>query len=505
MAIYAAREFASTSLMLAGPLAFVQTLLFRPRMLTPYMSGEELVVPMELQTLAAVVIFAMACVLSDRLAQYPRPMLVVLWGIVMPVASAALVVSVRSLWVPVVVAALLAASCGVMLRTTLAWHSLGREATLGDYALSAIVSLGASSLLVHGGYMVSATDADGTVVLAGIVALSGAVAAVALAGGGDDAASASVLAEEGYDHHPVASPGAGRDWLEAARAALPAAPAGLICSLSLGMALVDPSVEEAVRSSAPFAVGALLAMGFLAALAWRWTIRSEEQAGEVILFMTVPCALGVLVSIVLSAAPFSVVYAVVVCSNLLFLALLWIDMLYLSERRFAGSSALPVVGLVALLTVFCMGMLAAHLVPPATYRLVAPCATLAYLMYLVFYFQREQALPARAIRDAFLVEGGRGSDGLSRSFAELRAEACAAMAADFVLSPKEGEVLPLLVTGLSAAAIGKQLFISHETVKTPKYHIYQKCGVHNFEEMLALFERYADKPTAPSGERRISR
>lgn len=120
MAIYAAREFASTSLMLAGPLAFVQTLLFRPRMLTPYMSGEELVVPMELQTLAAVVIFAMACVLSDRLAQYPRPMLVVLWGIVMPVASAALVVSVRSLWVPVVVAALLAASCGVMLRTTLA-------------------------------------------------------------------------------------------------------------------------------------------------------------------------------------------------------------------------------------------------------------------------------------------------------------------------------------------------------------------------------------------------
>lgn len=62
-----------------------------------------------------------------------------------------------------------------------------------------------------------------------------------------------------------------------------------------------------------------------------------------------------------------------------------------------------------------------------------------------------------------------------------------------------------LLGRLSAAAIGKQLFISHETVKTPKYHIYQKCGVHNFEEMLALFERYADKPTAPSGERRISR
>ncbi|MEC4271845.1 helix-turn-helix transcriptional regulator [Adlercreutzia sp. R25] len=500
MAIRAAREFASTSLMLVGPLAFVQTLLFRPRMLTPYMSGEELVVPMELQTLAAVVVFAVACVLSGRLARHPRFASVVLWGIAMPAASAALVVSVRSLWVPVVVAAVLAASCGVMLRTTLAWHSLGREATLGDYALSTIVSLGASSLLVHGGYMVSATDADGTVVLAVIVMLSGAVAAAALAGGRNNAAPSASSAEEGDGACPATSPGTGRDWLDAARAALPAAPAGLICSLSLGTALADPSVEEAVRSLTPFTVGAMAAVGFLAVLAWRWNARSEEQAGEVILFMTVPCALGVLVSIVLHAAPFSVVYAVVACSNLLFLALLWIDMLYLSERRFSGSSALPVVGLVALLAVFCAGMLVAHLVSPAVYRLAAPCAALAYLMYLVFYFQREQALPAPAVRDAFSVAEGRNSDGSPRSFAELRAEACAAMAADFVLSPKEGEVLPLLVTGLSAAAIGKQLFISHETVKTHKYHIYQKCGVHNFEEMLVLFERYADEAGADGAE-----
>lgn len=477
--------------MLVGPLAFVQTLLFRPRMLTPYMSGEELVVPMELQTLAAVVVFAAACVLSGRLARCPRLAPVALWGIVMPAASAALVVSVRSLWVPVVVAAVLAASCGVMLRTTLAWHSLGREATLGDYALSTIVSLGASSLLVHGGYMMSATDADGTVVLAVVVMFSGGVAAAALAGGRGNAELAAFSAEEREDACPAMSPDAGRDWLDAARAALPAAPAGLICSLSLGTALADPSVEEAVRSLTPFTVGAVAAVGFLAVLAWRWNARSEEQAGEVILFMTVPCALGVLVSIVLHAAPFSVVYAVVACSNLLFLALLWIDMLYLSERRFSGSSALPVVGLVALLAVFCVGMLVAHLVSPAVYRLAAPCAALAYLMYLVFYFQREQALPARAVRDAFSVDEERSGDGSPRSFAELRAEACAAMAADFALSPKEGEVLPLLVTGLSAAAIGKQLFISHETVKTHKYHIYQKCGVHNFEEMLALFERYA--------------
>ena len=67
------------------------------------------------------------------------------------------------------------------------------------------------------------------------------------------------------------------------------------------------------------------------------------------------------------------------------------------------------------------------------------------------------------------------------------------MGEDFRLSAKETEVLALLVTGISAPAIGKRLFISHETVKTHKYHIYQKMGVHNFEEAVDVFHRYADQ------------
>lgn len=78
-------------------------------------------------------------------------------------------------------------------------------------------------------------------------------------------------------------------------------------------------------------------------------------------------------------------------------------------------------------------------------------------------------------------------------FSEIRNQACDAIAHDFALSPKETEILPLLVTGLSATAIGKHAYISYETVKTHKYHIYQKCNVRNFEELLELFERYAEQ------------
>lgn len=494
MVVRSVKSFMLTSLMLVGPLAFVQALLFRPRMLTPYMSGEELVVPMELQALTAVAAFTVACLGASRLTLRPRRSPLVLWGIVVPLGCAALVVAVRSLWVPPIVAVGLALSCGVLLRTTLSWRSFGRDAVLGDYALSTIASLGVSSLLVHGSYSVSSTDANGTVVLAFIVAASGVLA---VAGFGGDAREDCGVRKE---PEPLGAAG----WW---RAVLPVVPAGLICSLSLGIALTDPSIEEAVRLVGPFATGAVASIVFVGALAWRWYSRSEEHSDEVILFMTVPCALSVLVSIVLVSTPFWVAYVVVTASNLMFLSLLWIDMLFLAGCRVGAGTALPVVALVLVLWVFCLGMLASHLVPPEVYRVAAPCAALAYLMYLVFYFQREQSRPSGALRRA--LEGGaarhgtegaadsddvEGSEGVSgtSSFAALRNAACAAMTADFGLSPKEGEVLPLLVTGLSAAAIGRQLFISHETVKTHKYHIYQKLGVHNFEEALDLFERYAD-------------
>ena len=56
------------------------------------------------------------------------------------------------------------------------------------------------------------------------------------------------------------------------------------------------------------------------------------------------------------------------------------------------------------------------------------------------------------------------------------------------LSPREREVMELLVRGYSTDRIGKDLRISYHTVKTHVYHIYQKVGVHAQQELIDLVE-----------------
>lgn len=48
---------------------------------------------------------------------------------------------------------------------------------------------------------------------------------------------------------------------------------------------------------------------------------------------------------------------------------------------------------------------------------------------------------------------------------------------DEVLTPREAELLSLLIEGLSNRELGKRLFISEATVKTHLAHIYAKLGV----------------------------
>lgn len=67
-------------------------------------------------------------------------------------------------------------------------------------------------------------------------------------------------------------------------------------------------------------------------------------------------------------------------------------------------------------------------------------------------------------------------------------ERCDLLANDFALSPRETEVLPLLLRGRTIARIQEELFISASTVNTHIRHIYGKCEVANKQELLDLFE-----------------
>ena len=73
-------------------------------------------------------------------------------------------------------------------------------------------------------------------------------------------------------------------------------------------------------------------------------------------------------------------------------------------------------------------------------------------------------------------------------FEALQSMACAKTGDQFRLTPREKEVLELLVKGRTASYIANTLFISNTTAKTHIKHIYQKAGVQSKQALLDLID-----------------
>lgn len=99
-------------------------------------------------------------------------------------------------------------------------------------------------------------------------------------------------------------------------------------------------------------------------------------------------------------------------------------------------------------------------------------------------------------------------DGRSRSVAAVAEETAPAdgtpkesaanglmarFAAQYGISPREQDVLTLWIAGRGMKYIENELFISESTVKSHLRSIYRKCGTHNRDETISLFERAIDK------------
>ena len=68
------------------------------------------------------------------------------------------------------------------------------------------------------------------------------------------------------------------------------------------------------------------------------------------------------------------------------------------------------------------------------------------------------------------------------------------------LSPREGEILPLLIRGLSNQAIADMVFVSLDTVKKHVYNIYRKATVENRLSLLRKIESTPDRRTRDSSD-----
>ena len=61
---------------------------------------------------------------------------------------------------------------------------------------------------------------------------------------------------------------------------------------------------------------------------------------------------------------------------------------------------------------------------------------------------------------------------------------------DYSITPREAEVLRLLITGLTSAEIADKLFVSQRTVETHIYNVFRKCSVSNRVELVAKISSY---------------
>ena len=87
-------------------------------------------------------------------------------------------------------------------------------------------------------------------------------------------------------------------------------------------------------------------------------------------------------------------------------------------------------------------------------------------------------------------DGTRTMDETSAAIADAQTskEAARAFAGHYGLSPREQDVLLLLLAGRTRAEVGAETGLADGTVRTHVTNIHKKVGVHSREELVERFE-----------------
>lgn len=120
--------------------------------------------------------------------------------------------------------------------------------------------------------------------------------------------------------------------------------------------------------------------------------------------------------------------------------------------------------------------------------LVLPEGTLAQISGSIICRRSERAesVPVSPVSG----EEGAAADGQPAPD-RLRCQ-CAAVARDFELTPREGEVLVLLAYGRTLSIIARDLHIAKGTARTHIENIYRKLDVHKQQELIDLVEAHGE-------------
>lgn len=247
----------------------------------------------------------------------------------------------------------------------------------------------------------------------------------------------------------------------------------LVCAAFLGLDWIDHSSDSTRIRPALMLVALVAAACFIVLLRWYW--RKVASVDALLIAMAAPLLIPLLVAVFGSVEGVTALLTIGLVSNLLLFCLGWIASLLLAGYDARFESVRPAF-ICAFLTAY--GISAALSTILRSHMRVQMLAVVAicWMLYLIFYLARKNR------------STGSGAQPADGTLSKALRQKCERLAEDRQLSARETELLPLLSIGLSGTAIGNRLCISPKTVKTHRYNIYAKLGIHSHEELLALIE-----------------
>lgn len=140
-----------------------------------------------------------------------------------------------------------------------------------------------------------------------------------------------------------------------------------------------------------------------------------------------------------------------------------------------------------------IGLFAAHAALAAVDAEIVQVAAIVAVLILSLVVLLSWLFPERMLGRAFAV-GAPSSSPRSESAFEVAVERIAERGH---LTPRESEVMALLVRGRNIPAIAEKLCISKGTAHTHAAHVYQKLGVHRQQELIDLVDRDSNENESP--------
>ncbi|MEE8716354.1 MAG: helix-turn-helix transcriptional regulator [Coriobacteriales bacterium] len=452
-------------------------------------------------TTAVMLVTCLACALAETHARPCRPRAGALWraaadvaACALPLVGCALALAVHAPWVPATVSALAGVGCVCEL-----WFGVRRwsdDSPAKAESAIAVALVGAS--LVSLALAVSPLLAYQTAALiCAVMGISGcALVARDARCAQEGQGAAGGLGDQ--RHSPAPDPAREtsattallllrNDWQPVV--------GSVICALSLGMGWNGVASDVAGTTARFVALGETAgSLVLLALVAWR-ARRPDAWSPDSALVLA--AGIGILVWVLTNDAQKTApLFALASVSQVMLLGLLLVETQD-TGRDLAGRASVTMLGLACFLAAMMLGGALSSVVAQTVSDVAVPVALLAFSGAVLVSARVSQQHAHKGDEGSDVAAGGASPAAPGGSESERAAligsvleDACATMSADFGLSRRESEILPYLVRGISAPAIGGKLFISPQTVKTHAHRIYAKTGIHSRDELSALFERY---------------